>query len=383
MKRLARRAAPLLLALVVAAPAGANHTRQSGLDDKIAAARARESALAGQIDGLTTQIRALEQQVGDVSTRLGSLESDLTLHRRRLQRINDLARLQDEQLRFLKTQYRKAVARLGERLVQIYENGEPSTIEVVLGAQSLKDALDRLDFMSSVAAQDRAIVTQVGAGRIRVRAARVRTRRLQQSVASSTRVIAYRTQQVRALRDQLDSRRRSLAGVRSDSQGALAATRASEREWVAEASALQAASASVSSTITSQPSGSSSSPPSSSGLIWPVSGPITSPFGMRWGSLHPGIDIGVGMGTPIHAAASGRVISASYSGGYGNLVVIDHGNGLATAYAHQSSMAVSAGQQVSQGQVIGYVGSTGFSTGPHLHFEVRVNGSPVDPMGYL
>ena len=104
---------------------------------------------------------------------------------------------------------------------------------------------------------------------------------------------------------------------------------------------------------------------------------------MRWGSLHPGIDIGVGMGTPIHAAASGRVISASYSGGYGNLVVIDHGNGLATAYAHQSSMAVSPGQQVSQGQVIGYVGSTGFSTGPHLHFEVRVNGSPVDPMGYL
>jgi murein DD-endopeptidase MepM/ murein hydrolase activator NlpD len=104
---------------------------------------------------------------------------------------------------------------------------------------------------------------------------------------------------------------------------------------------------------------------------------------MRWGSLHPGIDIGAGMGTPIKAAASGRVIVAAYSGGYGNLVVIDHGNGLATAYAHQSRIAVSVGQEVSQGQVIGYVGSTGFSTGPHLHFEVRVNGSPADPMGYL
>ena len=382
MKRLARRTAPLLLALVVAAPAAANHTRQSALDDKIAAARAREGALSGQIDGLTTQIRTLEQQVGDVSTRLGSLERDLDLHRQRLQRINDLARLQDEQLRFLKSQYRKAVSRLNERLVQIYENGEPSTIEIVLGAQSLKDVLDRLDYMGSIATQDQAIVTQVGAGRVRVRAARVRTRRLQQSVASSTRVIAYRTQQVRALRDELDGRRRSLAGARSDSKNALAEAQANEREWVAEANALQAASASVSSTITSQ-SPASSSPPSSSGLIWPVSGPITSPFGMRWGSLHPGIDIGVGMGTPIRAAASGRVISASYAGGYGNLVVIDHGNGLATAYAHQSSMAVSSGQQVSQGQVIGYVGSTGFSTGPHLHFEVRVNGSPVDPMGYL
>ena len=104
---------------------------------------------------------------------------------------------------------------------------------------------------------------------------------------------------------------------------------------------------------------------------------------MRWGSLHPGIDIGAGMGASIHAAAPGRVIVAGYSGGYGNLIVIDHGNGLATAYAHQSRLGVSVGQEVSQGQVIGYVGSTGFSTGPHLHFEVRVNGSPVDPMGYL
>ena len=104
---------------------------------------------------------------------------------------------------------------------------------------------------------------------------------------------------------------------------------------------------------------------------------------MRWGSVHPGIDIGAPSGTPIKAAASGMVLTASYNGGYGNHVVLDNGNGIATAYAHQSQIAVSVGQTVSQGQVIGYVGSTGFSTGPHLHFEVRVNGSPVDPMGYL
>jgi murein DD-endopeptidase MepM/ murein hydrolase activator NlpD len=104
---------------------------------------------------------------------------------------------------------------------------------------------------------------------------------------------------------------------------------------------------------------------------------------MRWGSLHPGIDIAAGTGTPIKAAAGGLALVAGYSGGYGNLIVIDHGNGIATAYAHQSSLAASVGQQVGQGQVIGYVGSTGFSTGPHLHFEVRVNGSPVDPLGYL
>ncbi|HEY2542729.1 MAG TPA: M23 family metallopeptidase, partial [Gaiellaceae bacterium] len=98
---------------------------------------------------------------------------------------------------------------------------------------------------------------------------------------------------------------------------------------------------------------------------------------------HPGIDIGIPEGTPIHAAASGTVIYCGWESGYGNLVVIDHHDGIATAYAHQSRIAVSCNQDVSQGDVIGYSGCTGFCTGPHLHFEVRVNGSPVDPLGYL
>jgi murein DD-endopeptidase MepM/ murein hydrolase activator NlpD len=99
--------------------------------------------------------------------------------------------------------------------------------------------------------------------------------------------------------------------------------------------------------------------------------------------MHEGIDLGAPEGTPIHAAASGTVIYAGWMGGYGNLTVIDHGGGIATAYGHQSSIAVATGQQVTQGEVIGYVGSTGHSTGPHLHFEVRVDGSAVDPLGYL
>jgi murein DD-endopeptidase MepM/ murein hydrolase activator NlpD len=123
--------------------------------------------------------------------------------------------------------------------------------------------------------------------------------------------------------------------------------------------------------------------PSISGLIWPVDGPITSPFGWRWGRMHEGIDIGVAYGTAIHAAAAGTVIYCGWEEGYGNFVVLDHGGGLATAYGHQSQIAVTCGQHVDQGQVIGYVGCTGHCTGPHLHFEVRINGNAADPMGYL
>ena len=121
----------------------------------------------------------------------------------------------------------------------------------------------------------------------------------------------------------------------------------------------------------------------SGAFVWPVNGTFTSPFGMRWGRLHAGIDIAAPEGTPIRAADDGTVILAGWTGGYGNYTCISHGGALSTCYAHQSRYGTSTGANVSKGQVIGYVGNTGHSFGAHLHFEVRVNGSPVDPMGYL
>jgi murein DD-endopeptidase MepM/ murein hydrolase activator NlpD len=124
-------------------------------------------------------------------------------------------------------------------------------------------------------------------------------------------------------------------------------------------------------------------------LSWPVSGPVTSPFGYRQSpfgggiEFHMGLDIAAAMGTPIAASAPGRVISASWYGGYGNYILIDHGGGISTGYAHCSAIFVSPGQDVQKGQAIGAVGSTGASTGPHLHFEVRVDGRPVDPASRL
>jgi murein DD-endopeptidase MepM/ murein hydrolase activator NlpD len=208
-------------------------------------------------------------------------------------------------------------------------------------------------------------------------------------VAAELRTIAVRTNQVRALRDRLLASQNQLAAARSAKRDALQNVKGAKSEFLHEADGLQAASAALAAQIRAAEAARSSysapadTTPSAAGFIWPVNGPVTSGFGMRWGRMHEGVDIGVGYGTPIHAAAAGRVVYAGWMSGYGNLVAIDHGGGVSTAYGHQSSIAVSVGQVVSQGQTIGYVGCTGHCFGPHLHFEVRINGSPVDPLGYL
>lgn len=367
--------------------------RLGSVQQRINAARARVDALESQINSTTSRIRTLEARVGDVSSKLATLQSELALREQRFQQTQRLFQLQSQQLTALKAQQRLAQSRLQHRLVDIYESGDPSTFEVLLGARSIQDALDRSSYFAAIADQDKQIVKQVTDARVSLQVERVRTRHLRDRVLAERRVVAYRAAQETQARADLLSAKGSLVGTRDTNQHALAATQETVREWQQEASSLSAASAQIQAQIAAAqakpatpaatPSGTPTPPPSSAGLVWPVSGPITSPYGMRWGSLHPGIDVGASTGTPIHAAAAGTVLVASYNGGYGNLVVLDNGNSIATAYAHQASIAVTVGQTVSQGQIVGYVGSTGFSTGPHLHFEVRVNGTPVDPLGYL
>jgi murein DD-endopeptidase MepM/ murein hydrolase activator NlpD len=216
---------------------------------------------------------------------------------------------------------------------------------------------------------------------------REQTRKIKDDVAAATAVVRTRTDQQHAVTRTLISTQVQLAGARSEKRQSLASVKGNEHAFQVEMNGLQAQSAALAAKIRaavpSSPGTPTSVTPSAAGLIWPVQGPITSPFGPRWGGFHPGIDIGVPTGTPIHAAAAGTVIYCGWMDGYGNLVVIDHHNTLSTAYAHQSRIASSCGQNVAQGDVIGYVGCTGNCTGPHLHFEVRVDGNPVDPMLYL
>ena len=380
----------IVCAFVLAAPAaGDNSGKIAALHAKIAAARAHEAQLNAEIVTVTREIRALESRVGDVSQRLSILERDLELHQRRLEKLTALYRFQTDRLKFLRREYARVVHTLNRRMIDIYESRDPSLAEVIINSNSFQEALDHIHYLNAIATQDKRIAAEVGIARDEMKVARAKTKRTRVAVAAATRAVAVRTQQQRAVRDELLATQGRLAGARHSKRAALVATQAQEREWIAEANTLAAEDARVRAQLAAAQSSAPSSPsspsstPSPSGFIWPVNGPVVSPFGMRWGRLHAGIDIAVPAGTPIHAAASGRVVLAGWVGGYGNYTCIDHGGGIATCYAHQSSFAVSVGASVSQGQVIGYVGCTGHCFGPHLHFEVRVNGTPVDPLGYL
>jgi murein DD-endopeptidase MepM/ murein hydrolase activator NlpD len=381
----------LLVLLAAATPAlGDDATKKHAVDAKISSLQARtaahhrrETQLRGEVAGYTSRIRALEARVGDVSLRLQTLESDLSLHQGRLSALNELFTLQSDRLTFLQGQYAAAEQVLSRRLVDIYESDPPSSLDVFLGARDVQAALDQVAYLTDIGVQDRRIAGEVAYAKLQATAARVKTKALRTRVHAETAVIESRTAQARDVRDELVGARTDLAGTRQQELTGLSQLSAQDRADAQEIDALQAASAALTDRIRAAQGQSTSTVPSSAGLVWPVSGPVTSPFGWRWGRLHEGIDIGVPYGTPIHAAASGTVLYCGWESGYGNLTVLDHGGNLATAYGHQSSIAVSCGQHVGQGEVIGYVGSTGHSTGPHLYFEVRVNGSPVDPMGYL
>jgi murein DD-endopeptidase MepM/ murein hydrolase activator NlpD len=310
--------------------------------------------------------------------------------------------------------------RLAARLVEIYTSPEPDALSILLGAESLEGLIEAVEARQRVLALDQDIVTQVKGVRARLTRERARAAELKREQAATTERIAVATAERRAAYSALGASRQSLVALRARRQRSLAAVAVERDEWEAQADALAAESRRLTRLIaaaappappsappppppnTPPPAPPSTPPPappdtpppaptpapppaapaSSSGFIWPVRGTVVSPFGQRWGRMHEGLDIAAPAGTPIVASASGRVIYSGVMSGYGNLVVIQHG-AIATAYAHNSSNAVPVGQTVSQGTTIAYVGCTGSCSGNHVHFEGRVNGSPVDPMGYL
>jgi len=381
----------LLQAGTAAGDPGADKARVDGkiatLQGQAADAEQRAGVLTEELSAVAGRVRELQAGVDAQQARLGVLEGQLVSARARLGVLDRTIESQTVRLRRLRGQYRVALERLERRVRDLYMTDGPDALSVVLGTASFADLLDNLDLLGRIGRQDERIAASVKTARDGVADARRRTQVARGEAARVEAAVSSATVEQRGIVTRLVASRDALVSARREKSATLASIESDRESTLAEIDALEQQSAALAARIRAAQQRSSAPAvvvPSGSGVLgWPVSGTVTSGFGARWGRVHEGIDIAVGEGTPVRAAAAGTVIYAGWMSGYGNLVVVDHGNGLSTAYAHNSSLAVSVGQSVAAGEVVSYSGNTGNSTGPHVHFEVRVNGSAVDPLGYL
>ena len=385
----------LVAALVATGPAAADDpadekaavdARIAALQAEIAQANSQEVVLTSQLSAVVAELEDAQAAVDSAEASVSSLETELSAQQERLDRLTALLARQTRRLERLEAEYTRAVTILEARVRTAYIDQPPDLVAFLVSASSFDDLIDNVEFLERIGAQDQRVARQVERAKSLAEAERratIGTRKLQAAAVS---VIAARTDEARTARDRLAADRDRLSTVETLKQSALASTRETREDYLHEVEGLAAESASLAAQIKAAQEGAGSTgngQPSAAGLIWPCDGVVVSGFGMRWGRMHEGIDINCPYGAPNRAAAAGTVIYSGWLGGYGNLVVVDHGNGLSTAYAHASAILVSVGQTVSPGETVSLVGATGHVTGPHLHFEVRINGVAVDPLLYL
>ncbi len=365
------------------------------LSERIQAKRAQidkkkrsEGVLSTTIQRYNMRIGGLQGEIRGTQQRLVRVQSELDDKRAELLEVRDDLEVARDRLERARSELKAGRAALAERLVELYKADQPDALTVVLEADGFSDLLERTEFLERISDQDREIVTRVKVLKARAEKAERLLADLEQQKQAAAETVLRRRDDIASTRDRLASAQGELRVARNGRRGALASVRRSRTALEGDLRELEAAQARVTGQL--RGAGENAFAPGagpvrrgSGRLIWPVNGALVSPFGMRWGRLHAGIDIAASAGTPIRAADSGRVVLMGSVSGYGNYTCVQHTGSLSTCYAHQSRFGTSQGAGVRQGQVIGYVGCTGHCFGDHLHFETRVNGSPVDPMGYL
>jgi len=374
------------MALVLAAITAGGQTSTAKKKPNVNKLQGELNQLRGEKSRITRQLRQTRAQAGavrvnlkQVDERLSELEGSIAATSSSLQKNVVRQRTLAQELEESESAMASTKEQVRKRLRAIYMQGNGSFLSVMMGTNSVGDLMGRAGMMREIAAQDRKLFD-----RYTLLVTRISAKKRQQD-----QVVA----EVRELRNRQERYEDRLKSTRSEKEVALRELRSKQvdleralREYVADENAIAAQIRAYYRSL--KRPGAKPVPRYTGRFGRPVNAPITSRFGMRFHPilrrtrLHAGVDYGAPHGTPIMAAADGVVISASYSGGYGNRVIIDHGGGISTTYAHCSRMFVRAGQSVKRGERIAAVGSTGLSTGPHLHFEVRVNGRPVNPLGY-
>ncbi len=342
------------------------------LNEQIAEQRKKIEETQAQADGITAEITAIAKEIEASEVELTALSQHISQTETEIQ--NKEAKLIE-----LQEEIEKDQAILGERLCVIYEEGESNYLDVLLQSVSLQDFITRVDYLRIILDNDQALIQK--------------TNQLREDVEVEKTSLEIQKSDLEQQKVEETEKKQALEQRKAEQQAILDEVYAEQANYERAEQELENESAMLENLIRSLESGSSAgSIVQGTGVfLWPSnnSRTITSDYGWRYhpilkyNKLHTGMDIGASYGTDILAADSGTVIFAGWNNAYGKMVIISHGGNLSTLYAHQSTLLVSEGQNVERGQVIGKVGSTGWSTGPHLHFEVRVNGSPVNPHDYV
>jgi murein DD-endopeptidase MepM/ murein hydrolase activator NlpD len=388
--------------IAVGQPSPDPKTRRDELSAAIEGASAAELAAIRELQAATArrqelegQIAVLDRQIEDATRQLEAAEAEVA-------RITSAIESVQREIDRIIAEIEQSKAKFNNSAAALYKgsgNGSNSSFMLLSTEGGAHEVIAGSKYLGENSRQFERELQRQGSLKVQLDDAQTDLRKEQAKAQEAERVAAAERDRVSQLRSQVDNERQQVVAVEAQEQQLIEGIRARKAEFEAEYSAVQAQIEAEIAAAAAQLSRGNPTPGASGGgngagggngrFIWPASGSVTSGFGPRThpifgGSrMHTGVDIGAPSGAPIKAGDDGVVVTAGSSGGYGNLTLVDHGGGLATGYAHQSAIGVSVGQRVSRGQVIGRVGSTGSSTGPHLHFEVRVNGNPVNPMAWV
>lgn len=370
----------------------------SQLRNELTEVTADEAELLGKMDELNNRKADLDSQVADLQAKMDDAQRQLQEATQRLVNVQAQVDSAQAKLDLTKAALALSTQRMRDQAVNAYMGSEVNTdlTNFVLHANDMREVSAASEYLSQVVKDKRQIVEEHKELEGQANDARLALEKVRAQAEADRNVIQQRSQDLVNQKGQLDGVVAQLDVQAADQVALLAEVESKRANIQAQVDALQRQSDAIASQLrnVSPPSSSGPPPPTGKGILAnPVPGaPMTSRFGMRSNPvtgkyvLHAGQDYGVKIGTPLHAGADGTVVvlqSSGSSGGYGNYTCIAHTGGLATCYAHQSQFLVSQGQRVARNQVIGLSGNTGNSTGPHLHYEVRLSGTPVDPASYL
>jgi murein DD-endopeptidase MepM/ murein hydrolase activator NlpD len=354
---------------------------------------------ASQLSGKVTQLNA---QIATETAKRAQLQGQIAAYTNQIKqaearRASDVAQLDltDQQLGALEAGIGDTTGKAADmksqvqaRTIDMYKQGPSTYLGMLLSAHSFRDFLSRLHFIGDVVGTDRAKLTALDQLNAQLGQQRAEAQQRRAEIAAAKAAVDAETARITSLRAGVSQASQSLAAAVADDQALLSDVEAEKATYLQAMAKLAGESSSITSMLRARQINQSFAWANKK-IPWPVTGPISSPFGPRLNPIfgtpefHTGLDIAVNYGIPVGAAEAGQVVSASLMEGYGNVVIIDHGGALSTLYAHLSSISVRQGQTVSKGQKIGAIGCTGLCTGPHLHFETRIGGVPVQPLNLL